>query len=293
MQGTAAARSSPLPLAARLRGLVRLLHPFPTLLNALVAGALACVAVRGWPGTAQLVTLMATMLAIQATIGALNDWADRALDAREKPWKPIPAGMVSPPAALVTAVTFAALAVLLAALDGPVPWLLAMAGLACGVGYDLGLKRTPLSALTYAVALPLVPLWVWAALGQATPALAAVLPVGVLLGVGLQLANALPDAAGDEAAGVRGTLQWLRPTRGRRVAWLAFAAALALALLLAPIAGLRPLPFIACWLIATLLLIAAVGLYRREPSPRSLRRGWTLLAPATGLLAVGWFASLP
>ncbi|MGH2588378.1 MAG: UbiA family prenyltransferase, partial [Dehalococcoidia bacterium] len=243
--------------------------------------------------TAQLITLMATMLAIQATIGVLNDWADRALDAREKPWKPVPAGLVSPRAALATAVTFATLAVFLAALAGPVPWMLAMAGLACGIAYDLGLKRTPFSALTYAVALPLVPLWVWTALGQATPALVAVLPAGVLLGVALQLANALPDAAGDEAAGVRGTLQWLGPARGRRVAWLAFAGALALALLLAPIVGLRSLPFTACWLIAALLLVVAVGLYRRDPSRQSMQRGWTLLAPATGLLAVGWFASLP
>ena len=293
MRGVTLTATDRVPWTARLSGAVRLLHPFPTVLNAVVVGALACVAVRGWPGAGRLLSLMTTMLCIQAGIGALNDWVDRDLDAAVKPWKPVARGLISPAFALGTAVTSGGCAALLAARDGPAAWALAMTGFSIGVAYDLGLKRTPFSALTYALALPLVPLWVWTALGRSSFALSAVLPVGFLLGCGLQLANALPDAEGDARAGVRGTLQWLGPTRGRRTAWLAFAAGLLLAGVLSPFAGLRPVPFLPCWLAAGALLAGAVLLYRQEPSVRSLQRGWTMLAPAAGLLAVGWLGSLP
>jgi 4-hydroxybenzoate polyprenyltransferase len=277
----------------RLLGVLRLFHPFPSILNALVVAVLAGVAARGWPGTGRILTLTATMLCIQCAIGALNDWADRGLDALTKPAKPIPAGLIGPKAALAAAVCLGVAPTVLAARFGGAAWALAMMGFGVGIAYDLGLKRTPFSALTYAVALPLVPVWVWTALDLASPAVAVVLPVGFLLGFGLQLANALPDAEGDALGGVRGTLQYLGPELGRRVAWLSFGAALALAALLAGASGLRPWPFLACWVISAVLLLAAVWIYRRRPSRRSLQVGWTLLAPAAGALAVGWLGSLP
>ena len=278
---------------ARLAGVLRLFHPFPSTLNVLVVAALACVAVRGWPGTGRILTLIATMLCIQCAIGALNDWADRTLDARVKPAKPIPAGLIGANAALAAAVSLGVASALLAARFGGTAWALAMTGFGVGIAYDLGLKRTPFSAVTYAVALPLVPVWVWTALGLASSAVAVVLPVGLLLGFGLQLANALPDADGDALGGVRGTLQYLGPNLGRRVAWLSFGGALALAAVLAGGSGLRPWPFLPCWAVSAALLSAAVAVYRRRPTGRSLQIGWTLLAPAAGALAVGWLASLP
>ncbi len=278
---------------ARLRGVVRLVHPFPSVLNAVVAGALACVALRGWPDAGRLLWVTVTMLVIQCAIGAVNDCADRALDARAKPWKPIPSGLVSADLARMLAVLLVGAAVALILVGPSRAWPLGFAGLGVGLAYDLGVKRTPFSALTYALALPLVPVWVWTAMGRDSPALVGILPVGVLLGVALQLANALPDAEGDTAAGVRGTLQWLGPARGRRLAWLTFAAALIVAVLLAPPLGLQRWPFALSWAIAALLLLITVMAYRREPSVRSLQRGWSLLAPAAGVLAVGWLASLP
>ncbi|MER3421242.1 MAG: ubiquinone biosynthesis protein UbiA, partial [Chloroflexota bacterium] len=77
-------------------------------------------------------------------------------------------------------------------------------GLGAGLAYDLWLKRTPYSALAYAVALPLVPLWVWTALERFTPALLWAWPVGALLGGALHLANAVPDLEADATAGVHG-----------------------------------------------------------------------------------------
>jgi 4-hydroxybenzoate polyprenyltransferase len=279
--------------ARRWAAVLRLVHPFPSALNALVVAALLPVATRGWPSPADLATLAGAMLLLQCAIGALNDWADRDLDARTKPWKPIPAGLVSPTAALAVAIVCALAGAALAARAGPAVWLVAMAGFAVGVAYDLGLKRTPLSALTYAAAFPLVPIWVWTAAGHAGPALAGVLPVGALLGFGLQLVNALPDADGDAANGVRGTLQWIGVARGRWVAWSALALAAVVAAALAPVAGLRGVPFLPCLAIAAGLLLTAMALYRRSRSERALRLGWSLLAPAAAVLAVGWLASLP
>jgi len=237
--------------------------------------------------------LALTMLCIQFAIGVLNDWADRHLDAASKPWKPLVAGLVSPRVALATALALIAAAMLLATYGGFRAWLLAMGGLGIGVAYDLGLKRTPLSALTYAVALPLLPLWVWTALDRGSTALVIVLPLGMLLGFGLQLVNALPDAGADAAGGLRGTVQWLGPERARRAAWGTLAGAGLLALGLARPAGLHLVPFLPCWLGAAVLYGAALAAYRRQPGERALRLGWNLLAPAVAVLAAGWLASLP
>lgn len=272
---------------------MRLLHPFPSLLNAVVVAALACVAVRGWPGFGRILWLAVTMLCIQFSIGALNDWADRDLDARSKPAKPIASGLVSSGMALTVAILLALSAAVLAAWGGPAAWLLAMVGLGIGMAYDLGLKRTPFSALTYALALPLIPLWVWTALGVENGALFVVLPLGMVLGISLQLANALPDAEGDTAAGVRGTLQLLGPERGRRLCWLGFALALLLCAVFAPVVGLTLMPFALCWAAAAILLAIAIACFQRNPSRRALQQGWSLLAPAAGLLAIGWLVSLP
>ncbi|NUT51139.1 MAG: UbiA family prenyltransferase, partial [Saccharothrix sp.] len=70
---------------------------------------------------------------------ALNDWADRDLDAAERPERPIPSGRISPNAALATAVGLTGAGVALAAAAGrnAVPLAVAV------WGYDTVLKDTP------------------------------------------------------------------------------------------------------------------------------------------------------
>ncbi|MEU7476938.1 SCO3242 family prenyltransferase [Lentzea sp. NPDC042327] len=70
---------------------------------------------------------------------ALNDWADRDLDAAERPERPIPSGRVAPDAALATAAGLTALGVGLAAAAGRNALPLAAAVWA----YDTALKATP------------------------------------------------------------------------------------------------------------------------------------------------------
>ncbi len=199
-QGTA---SPPSRLPAVVRA-ARVVHPFPTLLNVVATAGLACVAARGAPDAPTLARMLVVMLCAQCAIGVTNDYFDRDLDAATKPWKPVAAGLVSARAAVALALAFIAAAVALAATLGAGGFALAMAGMACGLAYDVRLKRTFLSAVPYMIAIPVLPLWVWLTLGSWQPVLWWLLPLGALIGLALHLANTLPDLASDAAHGVVG-----------------------------------------------------------------------------------------
>src|SRR2546423_1410638 len=97
-RATPSARHVPPPTPRRrLLGAFRLLHPFPTLMNALATTLFASLAAGGWPGWGVGLRLAGTMLAAQSAIGIANDYADRALDRATKPHKPLAAGLGSPP----------------------------------------------------------------------------------------------------------------------------------------------------------------------------------------------------
>ncbi|MGN9911075.1 SCO3242 family prenyltransferase [Phytohabitans sp. LJ34] len=75
---------------------------------------------------------------------AANDWADRELDAVERPERPIPSGRVTPPQALGVAAGLTAAGVALAALAGGRRALSVALPLAGAVwAYDLRAKNTP------------------------------------------------------------------------------------------------------------------------------------------------------
>ncbi|WP_127502460.1 SCO3242 family prenyltransferase [Actinoplanes solisilvae] len=75
---------------------------------------------------------------------AANDWADRELDATERPERPIPSGRVSPRQALLTAAGLTAAGVGIAALAGGRKAAAVAAPLAAAVwAYDLWAKNTP------------------------------------------------------------------------------------------------------------------------------------------------------
>ena len=96
---------------------------------------------------------------------------------------------------------------------------------ALGLGYDLGLKATRASVVTYAGAFGLLPVFV--ALGQPAHQLPPAWTVigAALLGAGAHLANALPDLAGDITTGVLGLPQRLGPDPARVLAALLLLAA--------------------------------------------------------------------
>ncbi|MYZ16133.1 prenyltransferase, partial [Streptomyces sp. SID337] len=83
---------------------------------------------------------------------ALNDWADRAEDAVERPERPLPSGRIAPPAALTAATALTAAGLALASRAGR-PALVVAGALAGTVwAYDLGLKHTPAGPAAMATA---------------------------------------------------------------------------------------------------------------------------------------------
>src|SRR5262245_18624840 len=111
---------------------LRLVHPFPSLLNAVLVFGIATVAGGSFERCVQLAL---AMLGIQFCIGAVNDLFDEALDAQSKPFKPIPAGLVSRRTAWAVAAVAGGGGLLLAALVNPVDLLpLALLAVMLGAG---------------------------------------------------------------------------------------------------------------------------------------------------------------
>ncbi|QIJ65663.1 SCO3242 family prenyltransferase [Streptomyces sp. JB150] len=114
--------------------------------------ALAGTAATGTrPGTRTLLAIGSSLCLYEAGM-ALNDWADRAEDARDRPHRPLPSGRVRPAAALTAACALTGAGLALAARAGR-PALAVAAPLAATVwSYDLGLKHTPAGPAAMAAA---------------------------------------------------------------------------------------------------------------------------------------------
>jgi 4-hydroxybenzoate polyprenyltransferase len=240
------------------------------------------------------------MLGMQFAIGALNDVVDASLDRLAKPRKPIPSGLVAEGTALAIAGGGAVLGIGLSAASGVATAIVAAACLALGWAYDLRLSRTALSWLPLALALPLLPIHAWlGASGSVPGSLLTLVPVGVLAGGGLALANGLVDVERDERGGRSSIVVRL----GRHRAWLlqtvALGCAAALAIALAPggspgrtIAGV-PLGEVRQWgviLGSAALALGAPVLLAARASIRE--RGWELEAVGVVGLGVGWIAGV-
>jgi|HubBroStandDraft_6_1064221.scaffolds.fasta_scaffold121446_2 hypothetical protein len=106
---------------------------------------------REEPGTVAALALGSSLLYLGGM--ALNDWADRELDARERPWRPLPSGEVAPAVALGSAVALTGSGLAVAGAAGGARRLLAVLPLATTVWlYDLMAKDTPAGPWTMALA---------------------------------------------------------------------------------------------------------------------------------------------
>ena len=243
----------------------------------------------GDPGGA--LTLGVAMLALQCSIGAVNDVVDARDDARVKPSKPIPMGLVSRRTAATVGIVGAIVGLVGYLTFGVLVFAMGAAMLGCGLAYDLWLKRAGLGALAFAVAFPLLPLSTWyAAAGTPPPHAELLLPIAALAGPTLQLANSLVDLERDEASGIRSGA--VRLGRRRAVALLAGLVALVYGIAwVTLVAGPAvPLPSLALAGCATVLAVAGVILSGRE-APASRERGWEAQAAGIALLAAGWLSA--
>jgi 4-hydroxybenzoate polyprenyltransferase len=266
---------------------LRVLHPFPSVLDGAATAAIAMVA-DGRPAVA--VRLGLAMILIQFAIGAVNDAVDAPFD-RGRPDKPIVAGLVSPRLVRLVAGACAALGLLLAAASGPAALVLAGVGLCLGLAYDLGLKRTALAWLPFAAAIPLLVVFAWVgASGTIHPPVLLLLPVAALAGTALSLANALVDPEADRRVGMVTPVLRI----GRRTSWsvavvLATAAVgLAMATLIALAA---PAPAVFASAGAGLVVLA--GAWSTHDRRRDRReRAWEVEAVGMALLGVAWLAGV-
>ena len=114
--------------------------------------ALAGAAAAGARPNPRTLVAIASSLCLYEAGMALNDWADRAEDAVDRPHRPLPSGRISPTAALAAAGGLTAAGLALASTAGRRPLAVAGALAATVWSYDLGLKRTPAGPVAMAAA---------------------------------------------------------------------------------------------------------------------------------------------
>lgn len=284
-------------LSARLTGFLLLSHPGPVAFH-LVAVALFAL-LTGWTHLAwsTLLLVVGAHTAMQLAIAMLNDYCDRQLDAASKPGKPIPSGLVTSREALLAGCLMIALMVLLLLPLPPLAWVFSLLYLALGMAYNLGLKSTPLSGVVFALAMPLIPLYAFAGMGRSLPLLLWLVPLGLLLGVALNLANSLPDLEEDATNGAR----TLAVVLGVKRAFLACNTLLLLGALLVLGIGIRRVlmpPHLASVAVTALvallalsgLLLATLLILSGPEKPGVRRKIYFYLVVLTCLaLAAGWF----
>lgn len=203
--------------------LLRSSHPGPVVAVTVITVLLGvAVGLEPW----RLAVLGGTLLLNQLSIGLANDWLDAERDrAAGRADKPVARGEVAVSTVRAAAVIAGVASIAVSATLG-VPFLIAHAvALAGGWAYDLGLKRTAISAVPYLVSFGLLP--ALATLALPAPALPAwwAVACGSFLGLAAHIANALPDLADDAATGVRGMPHRLGRSGATVVAGAALAAA--------------------------------------------------------------------
>ena len=267
-------------------GLVRLVHPFPSLLD---GAATTVVALLAGGDQATALRLGLAMVALQMSIGALNDLIDAPTDAGLKPGKPIPAGLVSTTAARTVVAIAVGLGLLLTYPSGLPAMAIAGGILAIGFGYDLWAKGTPWSWLPFALGIPLLPVFAWfGAVGRLPAPFALLLPCAFAAGAALAIANARADMERDAAAGLESVAIRLGPNR----AW-AVGAALLVAVVLVGVGSLwlrgASSAAVAATLGSALVIVTALAFGRGNSLDRR-QRAWEGEAIGVALLAAAWLA---
>lgn len=202
-------------------GLVRLVHPAPTVAVVSLSAALAVILalqsgdVAWW----RVGLTVAAVLGSQILTGALNDWADRDRDARAQPDKPIPSGVVGAGSAVALAGGGLVLQVGTSLPLGALALGLGLGASASAVAYNLWLSRTPLSVVPYLISFGILPLWIAAGVGVDLARVAAAPPLVGPFAAAAHLANTLRDFEADAALDSRALAQLLGPRWGLRLAW--------------------------------------------------------------------------
>ncbi len=275
---------------ATLYGFYLLSHPIPVLFHTIAVAVFALVA--AWPHfNWGIITLVVTAhLAMQLSIAVLNDYCDRRLDTLGKKHKPIPLGLVRPREALLFGLLMIVVMLLLLLPLNPLALLVSCLYLVLGQSYNLGLKSTPLSGVVFALAIPLIPLYAFLGVGHVLPVILWLVPIAALLGIALNLANALADIEEDATNGAR-TLAVVLGVQGVYITCpllIIFSM-----LLIGTLTFARVVPAQTQLVLATLLVtgVAAVSLllfFRPNSVVRTGKRYFYIVVSTCIILAIGW-----
>jgi 4-hydroxybenzoate polyprenyltransferase len=189
----------------RVRALVIASHPAPCVA---VPALTALLAAQAAPHGIGPVLAGPALLAGQLSIGWSNDARDAARDtAAQRLDKPVARGDIGANGLWVAACAAVAAGLAMALLIGPITAGLYALGVVLGWSYNLGLKSTPWSWVTYLLAFGSLPAYAASTLpGHPAPHWP-ITVAAALIGFGAHFANVLPDLAADQAAGVRGLPQ--------------------------------------------------------------------------------------
>jgi 4-hydroxybenzoate polyprenyltransferase len=273
------------------RGYLKLPHAVPVLVVLTATAAFVLIANGGWPGSVTMVRLLGAMLGAQLAIGVVNELVDAELDAVAKPDKPIPAGLVSLRGARFVAILGVLLMSLLSVGFGWAAFMFCALGAGTGIAYSVWLKRTMWSWIPYLVALPLIPIWVWSALGRVDSGLLAIYPVGAPAIVAVQVAQSLPDIEVDRQSHIRTLAVVLGSDLARFTSWGAMIVAASLAAVLA----LRLTQHADRVWIAAIVSTGLVGLNAliwRRNDRAGILACFPCVALGAGALGIGWAAAL-
>ncbi len=275
-------------------GFWMLAHVEPIILILTVVTLFAVRATWPHPPWTTILLLLAGQAAMQFSIGILNDYCDRHLDAAGGKNKPIVRGLVRPHEALLAGLFMIVVMLVILLRFNLLTWLAALGYLVLGQIYNLGLKSTPLSGILFALAMPLLPLYAFAGVGRIPSMVLWFIPIGALLGVALNLANALPDVE-EDAASKANTLAVVLGVKGSFIACPLLILPAAILIGVLTIFQFVPAQL---WLMIPIFILTGLGLvtmplFFGPEKPRQTRKVYFYLVALLCLvLAGGWFIAL-
>ena len=184
-----------------------LLAAHPLLSTLIALGTAAAAALAGRAGR-EVVLVLVTVLVGRATVGWLNDVADRQRDiAAERLDKPVAQGWVHPSTVTFTVACATLLLVPLSISNGTTAGIAHLLSVGAAWLYNTRIKLTTLSFLPWAISFGLLPAFLsyggWGGGLHGGPPTITMTLLAALLGVGIHFLTSLPDLVGDNHNGVR------------------------------------------------------------------------------------------
>jgi len=201
------------------RAIIELFHFPPILVVLLAAGQFVIIAADDAPPYGRITLYLLAVLASQMAIGVHNDYCDRVLDAKAKPNRAIPSGVISAQTALQLTTALLAISVLLALPLGFTVVGLGVLGTAMGFVYNAFAKGTVLAWVPFWVALPTIGVASFVVCGAYRAELLVIYLIGLPLVVPVYIADTLIDVESDRAANIRSLATLLSPLRSRLLCW--------------------------------------------------------------------------